>query len=121
MLLEGKSFLITGVLMDSSIAFHVAKIAQEQGAEVVLTVAVVLPRSTTHPGNSDYPLNLMPWIFLGLVALGMVWYAVIRQRKPEIVEEAGTFEEEPVPPHLRSAPTRTAQAGPAAGDPELRP
>ncbi|KRE62766.1 enoyl-ACP reductase FabI [Nostocoides sp. Soil756] len=37
MLLEGKKLLVTGVLMDSSIAFHVAKIAQEQGAEVVLT------------------------------------------------------------------------------------
>ena len=36
-LLEGKKLLITGVLMDSSIAFHVAKIAQQQGAEVVLT------------------------------------------------------------------------------------
>jgi enoyl ACP reductase len=31
MLLEGKTLLITGVLMDSSIAFHVAKLAQEQG------------------------------------------------------------------------------------------
>jgi enoyl-[acyl-carrier protein] reductase I len=37
MLLEGKKLLITGVLMDSSIAFHVAKLAQEEGAEVVLT------------------------------------------------------------------------------------
>lgn len=37
MLLEGKKLLVTGVLMDSSIAFHVAKLAQEQGAEVVLT------------------------------------------------------------------------------------
>jgi enoyl-[acyl-carrier protein] reductase I len=37
MLLDGKKLLITGVLMDSSIAFHVAKLAQEQGAEVVLT------------------------------------------------------------------------------------
>ncbi|MCA1781013.1 MAG: enoyl-ACP reductase FabI [Dermatophilaceae bacterium] len=36
-LLEGKKLLITGVLMDSSIAFHVARIAQEQGAEIVLT------------------------------------------------------------------------------------
>ena len=36
-LLEGKKLLVTGVLMDSSIAFHVAKLAQEQGAEVVLT------------------------------------------------------------------------------------
>ena len=37
MLLQGKKLLFTGVLMDSSIAFHVAKLAQEEGAEVVLT------------------------------------------------------------------------------------
>lgn len=36
-LLEGKRVLITGVITDSSIAFHAAKTAQEQGAEVVLT------------------------------------------------------------------------------------
>src|SRR5690554_3356023 len=36
-LLEGKKLLVTGVLVDSSIAFHVARLAQEQGAEVVLT------------------------------------------------------------------------------------
>jgi meromycolic acid enoyl-[acyl-carrier-protein] reductase len=36
-ILEGKKLLITGVLMDSSIAFHVAKIAQQEGATVILT------------------------------------------------------------------------------------
>jgi len=36
-LLEGKKLLVTGVLVDSSIAFHVARLAQEEGAEVVLT------------------------------------------------------------------------------------
>jgi len=36
-LLENKNLLITGVLSDQSIAFHVAKLAQEQGAQVVLT------------------------------------------------------------------------------------
>jgi len=36
-LLDGKKILVTGVLMDSSIAFHVAKFAQQEGAEVVLT------------------------------------------------------------------------------------
>ena len=36
-LLDGKRMLVTGVLMDTSIAFHVARIAQEEGAEVVLT------------------------------------------------------------------------------------
>ncbi len=37
MLLEGKRLLITGVLTDGSIAWHTAKLAQEQGAEIVLT------------------------------------------------------------------------------------
>ncbi|MBE9373591.1 enoyl-ACP reductase FabI [Saccharopolyspora sp. HNM0983] len=36
-LLEGKRILVTGVITDASIAFHAAKTAQEQGAEVVLT------------------------------------------------------------------------------------
>ena len=37
MLLEGKKLLITGVLTDDSIAWHAARIAQEQGAEIVVT------------------------------------------------------------------------------------
>lgn len=36
-LLAGKRLLITGVLSDTSIAFHVARIAQREGARVVLT------------------------------------------------------------------------------------
>ena len=37
MLLDGKKLLITGVLTDDSIAFAVAKVAQEAGAEILLT------------------------------------------------------------------------------------
>jgi enoyl-[acyl-carrier protein] reductase I len=37
MLLDGKRILVSGVLNDASIGFGVAKLAQEQGAEVVLT------------------------------------------------------------------------------------
>ena len=37
MLLTGKRLLITGVLTHGSIAWHTAKVAQEQGAEIVLT------------------------------------------------------------------------------------
>ncbi|MEN0129489.1 MAG: enoyl-ACP reductase FabI [Brevundimonas sp.] len=36
-LLEGKKLLVTGVLTDGSIAFHVARLAQQEGATVVLT------------------------------------------------------------------------------------
>jgi enoyl-[acyl-carrier protein] reductase I len=36
-LLDGKRILVTGIITDASIAFHVAKAAQEAGATVVLT------------------------------------------------------------------------------------
>ena len=36
-ILQGKNILVTGVLTDGSIAFHIAKIAQEEGANVLLT------------------------------------------------------------------------------------
>jgi len=38
-LLSGKRILVTGVLTDSSLAFGVARLAQEEGAEIVLTGA----------------------------------------------------------------------------------
>ena len=38
-LLEGKRILVTGVLTDDSLAYGVASLAQEQGAEIVLTGA----------------------------------------------------------------------------------
>ena len=36
-ILEGKKVLITGVLTEASIAFSAARLAQEQGAEVLLS------------------------------------------------------------------------------------
>ncbi|WP_033287544.1 enoyl-ACP reductase FabI [Amycolatopsis jejuensis] len=36
-LLEGKRLLITGIITDASLAFHAARIAQQEGAKVVLT------------------------------------------------------------------------------------
>jgi enoyl-[acyl-carrier protein] reductase I len=37
LLVEGKRFVVTGVLTDGSIAWHSARVAIEQGAEIVLT------------------------------------------------------------------------------------
>ena len=36
-ILDGKKLLITGVLTEASIAFTVARLAQEQGAEIILS------------------------------------------------------------------------------------
>ena len=36
-LLTNKNIVVTGVLTDGSIAFHIARLAQEEGANIVLT------------------------------------------------------------------------------------
>jgi enoyl-[acyl-carrier protein] reductase I len=36
-LLDGKRLLVTGVITDASIAFSIARLAQQEGASVVLT------------------------------------------------------------------------------------
>src|SRR4051794_3932785 len=46
-LLAGKKILVMGVLTDASIAWHVAKLAQDEGAEVVLTSFGRAARLTT--------------------------------------------------------------------------
>ena len=38
-LLDGKNIVITGVLTDASLAFAVARLAQAEGADIVLTGA----------------------------------------------------------------------------------
>src|SRR6201987_4505491 len=36
-ILAGKRILVTGVITDASIAFHVARVAQQEGATVIVT------------------------------------------------------------------------------------
>lgn len=58
-ILEGKRILVTGVLTDQSIAFHVARLAQEQGASVVLTSfgrALSLTRRTASRLGAEAPV-----------------------------------------------------------------
>ena len=58
-ILEGKRILVTGVLTDQSIAFHVARLAQEEGARIVLTSfgrALSLTRRTASRLPSEAPV-----------------------------------------------------------------
>jgi enoyl-[acyl-carrier protein] reductase I len=60
LLLEGKRILVTGVLNDASFAFSTAKLAQEQGAEVVLSsfgrVMRITERTAKRLPNPDVQL-----------------------------------------------------------------
>jgi enoyl-[acyl-carrier protein] reductase I len=55
-LLAGKNILVTGVLTDASIAFHIARLAQEQGARVILSsYGRVLSLTTRIAGRLPHP------------------------------------------------------------------
>jgi amino acid transporter len=95
-------YMLGYVLMAAALPFFLRRRGEFNPWSAVLAVVVVAALVYVFYKNvvpvPPYPLNLMPWIFLGLVVLGMAWYAVERVRKPQLVEEAGTYEEEPVAP-----------------------
>lgn len=39
-----------------------------------------------------YPLNILPWIFLALVVIALIWYGMLKSRKPEVISRIGTTE-----------------------------
>jgi meromycolic acid enoyl-[acyl-carrier-protein] reductase len=59
-ILDGKTILVTGVLTDASIAFHVARLAQQEGATVVLTsFGRALPITTRVAGRLPQPVPVV--------------------------------------------------------------
>ncbi|MET9662024.1 APC family permease [Streptomyces sp. NPDC006510] len=38
-----------------------------------------------------WPLNVLPYVFVGALVVGIVGFAVLRVRRPEVAERAGTF------------------------------
>ena len=59
-ILEGKKILVTGVLTEASIAFHIARIAQEQGGDVVLSsYGRVLSLTTRIAGRLPKPAAIV--------------------------------------------------------------
>jgi enoyl-[acyl-carrier protein] reductase I len=59
-ILQGKKILVTGVLTDASIAFHIARIAQEEGAQVVLSsYGRVLSLTTRIAGRLPQPAPIV--------------------------------------------------------------
>jgi amino acid transporter len=95
-------YMLGYVLMAIALPFFLRRRGEFNPLSAVLAVVVVAALVYVFYKNvipvPDYPLNLMPWIFLGLVLIGLAWYAAMRARTPQLVEEVGTFEEEPIPP-----------------------
>jgi amino acid transporter len=47
---------------------------------------------SVHP-VPDYPYNIFPYVFLGLLVPGMIAYLVLRSRRPEVAAAVGTLSE----------------------------
>jgi amino acid transporter len=47
---------------------------------------------SVHP-VPDYPFNIFPYVFLGLLVPGMIAYFVLRSRRPEVAAAVGTLSE----------------------------
>src|SRR6266852_3337383 len=79
MLLEKKKLMVTGVLTPQSIAFHVARIAQEQGATVLGHIERVAGEIETRWGTLDgflHAIAFAPTDALGGAFLDTPWESV---------------------------------------------
>jgi amino acid transporter len=111
-------YMLAYLLMAVALPVFLRRRAELRGQSVVLAVVVVLALLYVFYKNvvpvPPSPYNRLPWIFLGVLLAGLVWYLVVRVRTPEVADEVGSVEEEPVPPHgLDPAP----EAGPTVGRP----
>ena len=113
-------YMLGYLLMAIALPFFLRRRNEANPLSTVLAVVVVAVLLYVFWKNvypvPDYPFNLMPWIFLGLVALGMAWYATVRIRNPEVLREVGMMEEEPIRPGAVVDGTRPPDDGMTAED-----
>ena len=121
-------YMLGYLLMAIALPFFLSKRGEGNPLSTVLAVVVVAALLYVFWKNvypvPDYPYNLFPWIFVGLLVLGLAWFAAVRVRTPQVLTEVGSFEEEPVPPHphLGHHEEGTGRPPAAADDqPERRP
>ena len=115
-------YMLAYLLMAVSLPFFLRKRNEANpwstGLAAVVVVALLYVFYKNVIPVPDYPYNLFPWIFLGLVVLGLVWYAVVRMRNPEVLREVGMMEEEPIAPGTVHGHPREHEQPAAAHPPE---
>jgi amino acid transporter len=94
-------YMLAYFLMALALPFFLRRRGEANPLAVVLSVVVMAALAYVFYKNvvpvPDYPYNLFPWIFLGLLVVGLAAYAVMRVRRPQLVREAGSHEEDPLP------------------------
>ena len=95
-------YMLAYLLMAVALPFFLRRRDEANPLSTVLAVVVVAALLYVFYKNvwpvPPSPFNLFPWIFLGLMVVGLAWYFAVRTRNPEVLREVGMMEEEPVPP-----------------------
>ena len=95
-------YMLAYLLMAAALPFFLRRRNEGNPLSTVLAVVVVAALLYVFFKNvypvPPSPLNRMPWIFLGILLLGLAWYFIVRARNPEVLREVGMTEEEPLPP-----------------------
>lgn len=94
-------YMLAYLLMAASLPIFLQRRGESSPAVVVLAVVVVLSLlyvvyKNVYPVPPS-PLNRLPYIFLAVLLIGLVWYLFVLITAPERTRRVGTFEEEPVP------------------------
>ncbi|WP_245159612.1 APC family permease [Blastococcus sp. CT_GayMR19] len=95
-------YMLAYLLMAASLPFFLRRRGEANPLSTVLAVVVVVALLYVFFKNvwpvPPSPYNLLPWIFLAVLVLGLAWYFSVRVRNPEVLREVGMMEEEPLPP-----------------------
>ncbi|MGY1810043.1 APC family permease [Blastococcus sp. SYSU D00669] len=90
-------YMLAYLLMAAALPIFLSRRGEGNPLSAVLAVVVVAALVYVFYKNvvpvPEPPLNLLPWIFLGLLVLGLAWYLAVRRRRPQVVQEVGTFGE----------------------------
>jgi amino acid transporter len=123
-------YMVGYLLMAVALPFFLRRRGEGNPLSTALSVVVVAALLYVFYKNvvpvPEYPLNLLLPIFVATLVAGMAWYFLVRVRRPEVLAEVGSTEEEPVPPHGGShggsgdgaaagVPSRSPGAGPPVG------
>jgi amino acid transporter len=114
-------YMLAYLLMAVALPFFLRRRNEANPLSTLLAVVVVAALLYVFYKNvypvPPSPYNLLPWIFLAAMALGLAWYFIVRIRKPQVLQEVGSTEEAPVRPGTVDRHDRVG--GPDEGAPPL--
>ena len=89
-------FLISYLLVVIATPLWLRKIRALTVTNLIVSVAAALALGYVIFSNfypvPEYPFNILPFIYLGILAVGVAWYLILRRTKPEVARRVGTIQ-----------------------------